>query len=113
MDQASAKELFRELDKARDDVAMAESINRIDMSPLRNRMERRAKELEELESTVSNMVSALPKERWAVALNGRFVQGMSVNSIAADMGISTSTVYAYISQASKRLDDNFHPDNKV
>ena len=105
--QASAKELFRELDRARDDVAMAESVDRINSSLLHDRTEQRVKELEKLEYEVSRMVSALPKERWAVALNGRFIQGLSASSVAADMGVSTSSVYAYISQASKWLDENF------
>ena len=107
LEQASAKELFRELDRARDDVAMTESVDRIDSFLLRDRTKQRVKELEGLESEVSRMVSVLPKERWAVALNGRFIQGLSVNSVAADMGVSTSSVYAYISQASKWLDENF------
>ena len=105
--ERNAKGLFSELDKARDDVSMAESMEHIESPSLLARAKQRNGELKRLEEVASRMISALPRERWAAAVNDRFVQGLSAGAVAADMGVSSSTVYSYISQAARWLDANF------
>lgn len=106
-ESSNAKILFAELDRARDDLAIINSLERIDSNALVFRAEKRAGRARDIEIEIVEMVSSLPNDRWAAAINGRFVQGLSVKAVAGDMSVSTSTVYSYLSQAIKWLDDNF------
>ena len=101
------KKLLTEFETVRDDIAAIKYLEHIDTEAVRKGIESKTKWLDIREHEVCRMISELPSGRWAAALNGKVIQGMSVKAIACDMGVSTSSVYSYISQASKWLDANF------
>lgn len=99
------KSVFKELEKNRADTALLESMSD-DANIAAARVDSKDARTKELEEIVSRLVSAVPVDRWAVAVDLHIMQGISVNVVASKMGVARSTVYSYIAKAAEWADSN-------
>lgn len=97
--------MFKELEKNRADTALLESMSD-DANIAAARVDSKDARTKELEEIVSRLVSAVPVDRWAVAVDLHIMQGISVNVVASKMGVARSTVYSYIAKAAEWADSN-------